>query len=328
MLSTILKVIPKMDSKDIQAMVDSLGSRFKKIAKGFGKGLIDTIKGGGFGDILGKAADRLLAPLKEVQEAIDKTLHSSDDIATMAEQFNTSSGKLFKLVQLGKATGIDQEQLFTLITKFQTAVAQAKINPEDQSVNSVKNFVGKKDTGDAFFDFISQLRKLTAEQRVLVEGQIFGEKQVNKVADFVQTDLDAVAKRIGIASVGSDIVSKKINKLAGLNDLTDELSAGQGFKDTLKKADLINETTVRDRAAQEQRSLDKENKRIASYDNLQTIATVAENVDAAIDGVVLKLGELSTKVIPAVEKIASKVEAFAQSPTMRGVFNMFGGKDK
>jgi methyl-accepting chemotaxis protein len=125
MFSEILKIIPKLDSKDLANMERTLGIRFARVAKKFGGGIMSVLKGGG---ILGTATfflDKILNPLKEVQESIDKTLKSGDDLKTYAKQFNTTAGNLARLQAFGKATGLDADSLRTILEKFQSSVAQS-----------------------------------------------------------------------------------------------------------------------------------------------------------------------------------------------------------
>jgi hypothetical protein len=48
MFSEILKIIPKLDSKDLANMERTLGIRFARVAKKFGGGIMSVLKGGGY----------------------------------------------------------------------------------------------------------------------------------------------------------------------------------------------------------------------------------------------------------------------------------------
>jgi hypothetical protein len=326
--SEILKIIPKLDPKDMQAMQNALQSRFTKLTKSFGKGLVAALKGGGIAGIALGLIDKLLNPLKEVQEAIDRTLKTSDDLSTNAKQFNTSTGKLAKLVTLAKATGLDEGSLFTLINKFQGAVAQAKADPKDESVNSVRNFVGQKDTAEAFFGFITQLQKMDKNQQLLIQTQVFGEKQILKMADFLQqgaAGFEKIAKITGIDKVTSESAGKKIDKTADLNDLADALKAGREFKDQLDKSAIINEGMIRNMDKSERIALERENQRIKSYNDLAALSQTAEKIFGLVDQGVALLGSLISKVLPFIDKMTVAVERFMKSPMVRGVRGLFGG---
>jgi hypothetical protein len=324
MFSEILKIIPKLDSKDLSAMESQLQSRFTKIAKGFGKGLSSALKLGGIASIGLALVDKLLNPLKETQEAIDKMLKSSDDISTNARQFNTTSGRLLKLVSLAKATGLDQDNLFMLLNKYQTAVAEAKADPNKPS--AVRNFVGKDDTAEGFFEFIQSLQKMDKSQQLLVQQSVFGEKQILKMADFLQSDFARLYGRLGLNKVSSSKLTGDVDKLAGFNDLTDELSAKRNIKDVQSKAQLINNGMIQARNKSEELALERENKRIQSFTDISAISQTMDKVMTLVEEGVGLLGKLVNFVTPAVNNMVAMLEKFAKSPLFRGLFK--GSKDK
>lgn len=330
MFSEILKIIPKLDEKDLRAMQQALQNRFTKLTKSFGKGLVNVLKGGGIAGIALGLIDKLLNPLKEVQEAIDRTLKTSDDLATNARQFNTTTGKLQKLVTLAKSTGLDEQSLYTLITKFQGTVAQAAANPNDPTANSVRNFVGQKDTAEAFFGFIQQLEKMDKNQQVLVQQQVFGEKQVLKMADFLQTigskeGLAGVVKNTGLDKVTSEKLTGSIEKLANLSDLKDALAAGRELQDIQAKSGVINEGMIRNMDKNEKLALIRENQRIKSYNDLAALSQTAEKIFTLVDQGVALIGNLTSKLLPFVDKMTAAVDRFMKSPMVRGVKGLFGG---
>ncbi len=314
-----------MDEKELKAMQNSLQGRFTKLSKSFGKGLVNAIKGGGIAGIALGLIDKLLNPLKEIQDAIDNTLKASDDLATNAAQFNTSSGKLFKLVSLAKATGLDPSQLYMQITKFQTAVAQAKADPNDKSVSSVRNFTKNEDIAQSFFDFISQLQKMDTTQRTLVQQQVFGEKQILKMADFLQADFSKLGKLTGIDKVSSSKLSKDTNKLAGLNDLADALAVNREVKDVQRKAAIINEGMIRSFDKTEKIRNENLNRNITNYENLATITQTMEKINGMIQEGVSALGSLVAKVIPLADKVMGFIDYFRGSPAARAVNGVVKG---
>lgn len=327
MFSEILKITPQIDPKDLAKMERTLQSRFTKIAKNFGKGITNVFKAGGIAGIALALIDKVLNPLKEVQEAIDRTLKSSDDIATNAAQFNTSTGKLFKLIQLAKATGLDQDNLFMLITKFQTAVAQAQANPADGSVSSVRNFTNDKDTAESFFDFIQSLQKMDKNTQLLVQQQIFGEKQILKMADFLQTDFTKKFSEVGLDKISTTKLTGSIEKLAGLNDLADVLQARRETQDIIAKSGVINESMIRSRDQSERLNLQKENARIKSYNDLAAISDSVTKIMGLVENGLGLLGNLINKLTPFVDKMTAAVDRWMKSPMVRGIKSLFGGED-
>lgn len=311
-------------------MQKALQSRFTKLTKSFGKGLVNVLKGGGIAGIALGLIDKLLNPLKEVQEAIDRTLKSSDDLATNAKQFNTTTGKLTKLVTLAKATGLDQDNLFQLITKFQTAVAESRANPNDPNSSAVRNFTKQTDTAEGFFGFIQEMQKLTKDQQILVQQQVFGEKQILKMADFLQSvgdpkALAGIVKNTGLDKVTSEKLTNSIDKLANLNDLSDALAAGREMNDLVTKSGVINESMIRNREKSERLQLERENRNIANYNNLAAISQSVDKITGLIEQGMGLLGSLINKLLPALDKITAAVDRFMKSPMVRGVRGLFGG---
>lgn len=325
MLTDILKIIPKMDSSDLKKLEDQLQSRFTKISKKFGKGLMDVLKGGGIAGLALGLIDKLLNPLQQVQESIDRMLKTSDDLATQANQFNTSSGKLFKLVQIGKSAGLDQEGLFTLITKFQTAVAQAKADPNDQSVSAVRNFTNEKDTALNFFNFIQQLQKMDRNSQLLIQQQVFGEKQIGKMSEFLNLDFAKQFRATGLDKQSSETFTKSIDKMAKLSDLADILKVKNENKDIIDKSRVINESMIKQRAKSDALALEKENLQIKSYNDLAAISDTVSKIMLIVEQGVGLIGKLINMVTPFINKATDFLQKFLKSPFMRGVSGLYGG---
>lgn len=326
MFSEILKIIPKLDTKDMQIMERNLQSRFTRVAKTFGKGLTNIFKGGGLIGAGLALIDKLLNPLKEVQEAIDRSLKTSDDLATNASQFNTTTGKLAKLVTLAKATGLDEENLYTLITKFQTAVAEARVNPENPNVSAVRNYIDQEDFASGFFSFIQQLQKMDKASQVLVQQQVFGEKQILKMADFLQQDFEGLAQKTGINKVSSEQATRSIESLSALADLADTQKASREFTDLIRKGSTINESMIRARDKAERIALERENQRIQSYNDLQAISSSVDKMMIAVEKGVAMLGNFMNQMTPFLDKVSNSIDALMKSPIMRGIKGIFGGE--
>lgn len=317
MFKEILRIIPKFNPGDLNNMERSLSSRFMKISKKFGKGLVAAMTGGGIAGLALGLVDKLLNPLKETQDAIDRALKQGDDIVTNAKQFGTTAGKLFRLVQLGKSTGLEEGSLFVLLEKFQTAVAEAKADPTKQT--SVRKYANDKDMAESFFQFIQSLQKLDKNQQVLVQSEIFGEKQILKMADFLQTDFAAQAKALGGPS--AEKLTPSLEKLGALNDLKDILKSRQELQDAEKKGRIISEGMVRSQAEREKLDLDRENKQIQSYKDLAAISLASAEVMNLTRDMALGVTGLLVKVT----NLAENVKKLTDSSIVRGIIRWTGG---
>lgn len=325
MFSEILKIKPKLDQRDLKTMENQLSQRFAKLAKKFGKGLVGAFKGGGMLAAGLSVMNKFLNPLKEVQEAIDKTLMSADDLSTYATTFGTSTGKLFKLVQLGKATGIDQSNMFLLLSKFQTAVASAKLNPNDPMSSSVREYVGVEDTSEAFFEFIQALQKLDQGTQNLVQEQIFGAKQILKTADFLQQDFGSLLKRTRLDKLDPDRASRIINRGGALNDQKDINSVIVDTDDFLKKNALINNKMLNQMMEAEKLAKERERNRIENFDALIAVQATADKISAQIEKGVTAIGEFIPAFTKKIDNIILKIDTFKSSDFIRNIFRFGKG---
>jgi hypothetical protein len=321
MFSWVLKILPQLDESTLKKMERTLQSRFTRIAKSFGKGLVNVLKGGGIAGLALGVIDKLLNPLKEVQEAIDRTLKSSDDIATNARQFGTTSGRLAKVIALGKAAGLDQDNLFLLMTKFQTAIAEANADPT--KATAVRQYSNDKDISASFVEFIQMLQKLEKNQQILVQQEVFGEKQILKMSDFLQTDFAKAYTDLGLGKISSDKLSSGIDKNAANNDLKDTLKARLELEDLVNKSKVINKGIIEAMNESERLALQRENQRISSYQSLNAISQTVEKMGMLLDKAVTMLGTFIPKVTGFIDEMIIKVNAILKSPVFR---NFFGGK--
>lgn len=320
MYSEIMKLIPTLDMASLKKMQQTLQTRFTKIAKGFGNGLKNIFKGGGWLGLALSAIDKILNPLKETTEAIERTLKNSADIVTNAQQFGTTAGRLYKLQQLASSKGIDQDALYTLISKFQASVAEANADPTAPS--AVRQFARETDMAAGFFEFIQAVQRMDKNQQILVQQSVFGEKQILKMASFLQTDFGARVKELGLGD--GDRYTPGLQKLDRLDDLSQVLAVRTQIADDQAKAGIINESMVRarDRAAAEE--LKRQNMQIRNFESLNAISQTTTKIMTLVDQGVGLLGDFIKTVTPFMNRIANSLEAFGKSPAMRGIFKYLG----
>lgn len=317
MFKEILKIIPQLSTTDLNKMDQQLRRRFMNLAKSFGKGLKNVLMGGGVAGIALALVDKILNPLKETQEAIDRVLKQGDDLVTNAKQFGTTAGRLAKLQALGQATGLDADNLNLLLAKFQTTLAEAQADPTKQT--SVRNFVGSKDTAEAFFQFIQQMQKMTKEQQVLVQQEVFGEKQILKMADFLQSDFGELSK--SFAKFDTDKLDQAANKLGGLSDLNDTLGAQRNLQDLISKGGVVNQGMIQSFDKNQKIEQQKETDRIKSYQAQALISEGVTKIGALLEKGLFTLTELLTN-LKGVKETVDKI------PGSRFFKGLFGGGDK
>jgi len=320
-LTEILKIQPKLDNKELNQMERQLGSRFTRIAKSFGRGLkVASVAA------LGAAVlDKLINPLQEVKAAIDRTLGKADDIVTNAKQFNTTTENLLKLRSLGNVRGITNENLDMLLTKFQGSVAAAAANPNDPANSAVRNYVGEKDTAVAFYNFITQLQKMDKNTQLLIQTQVFGEKQVLKMAEFLQ-DVGFKESAASLAKVNFAQVAKATEKNAELNDRMTANRTVNELNDMTAKARVINSGTIANVNRSEISALNRENGKIArsaaAFTAEENIAEITDQLEQLTSNIITQLPILMDGMKGVIALIFKLLKG---SPLIRGVKNLFGG---
>lgn len=331
MLTEVLKIQPKLDNNELNQMERTLSSRFGKIAKGFGRGLkLASVAA------LGAAVlDKLINPLQEVKAAIDRTVVKAADIVTNARQFNTTTENLLKVRSLGNVRGLTNENVDLLLTKFQGAVAQASANPNDPANSAVVNYVGEKDTAVAFYNFIQQLQKMDKNQQVLVQQQVFGEKQVLKMAEFIQ-DVGFKGSSESLKKVNFAKAAEAAEKLSGLNDKLTANRTVNDLNDLSGKARVINNGTLANINRSEINNLNRENSRIgrsaAMFTAEENIANLTDNVEKLVNMAVTELPILMKGLNATVDLLKKSVEGWSmlfkvikESGAYKGIMNWFGG---
>lgn len=320
MFKEILKIIPQVENRDLQKMERSLGRRFGRIAKKFGKVLTSVLTKGSLIGLGLALINKIVNPLQAVQESIDRILKQGDDLVTYANTFNTTAGKLAKLTAFGESTGLDRDFLFQLLSKFQVRLAEQRADPNLKT--PLKAFVGREDTADAFFDFIQNLKTLSKGDQALAQKIVFGDDSVVRIADFIQSDFEALNKKY-FDSISSDALTKAATKAEGLSNIQAAQGAQRNLLDFIAKSKLITEKVVNDQNTREKLNLQREQERIKSYESISLISETSQKILNIIEKGFLALTDLVTKVTQLSE-IAKKL---APSSVFRGIGNLFGGDD-
>lgn len=319
MFSEILKIKPQMDSSDLRRMENTLNSRFKRIAKRFGKGITAVFKAGGAATIVLSLINKFLNPLKEVQASIERMLTSSDDIVTNAQQFGTTAGKLEKLIGIAQGSGLDQDSLFQMLSKFQTGVGRVKNNEKDMLAPTLGAYVKDEDLADSFFAFLQDLRKMDVKDQAVAKSAVFGERQSLKVNDLMQQDFAKRFKEVGYDKVSSESLTKAHMKLGGYSDLSDALSVQRRTEDLLNKSASINQKMIYQRHEAERLELKKENQRIQAYESLQAVQNTVDRMGILLEQGFQKIGEFITMITPKINELVSYLQKMANSKLFKGI---------
>lgn len=319
MWTEFLKIIPSLDNKDLQKMSDSLSKRFSSVAKRFGNGLKNAVLGGGLIGVVGGLINKILNPLKETEDVLNQFLMATDDISTNAKQFETTAGNLAKLQSFGTAAGLDAPTLNTMLGKFQVALAEARQQQNDPTLQPdqkpqltlLKDFVNEKDTAKAFFDFIQALQAVDKDTQVLAQQQVFGEKLILKQSDFLNLDFKKIADQL--SGVSSEQLTTSIEKGAAIKDQVDLNQAIRDQIDLVKKAQIVNPSVTQAINDSAQKQLNRENNNLSQFENLRKAQDAADKIAIKAEEIFVSLSASLPVLISDVQKISAQIETVRAS---------------
>lgn len=163
MFSEILRIKPVLDQATTKQMEQNLSARFGRVAQRFGQGLKAVIKGSFIGISLGLISS-LLNPIEALEDKIKKLLGEGTDVRDLADRFNTDPGKLRQLQDVAQTMGVTPDQFRDMLSKYADAIEKGReevANPFQQrsaSTIALQQFLGEKDIGKSFTDFLASLK--------------------------------------------------------------------------------------------------------------------------------------------------------------------------
>jgi hypothetical protein len=303
MWKEILKIIPVLSNGELQKMVNSLNSRFKGVASKFAGGLKNALMGGGIFGLAGGIINKLLNPLQETQESFERTLNRIGDVKDAAAQFDTTPGNLLKLQSIAAVKGLKPDDLNTMLSKFQVAVAEARAKKEDMSlkpedrVTVLDNFLTETDTVKNFFDFIQSLRAAPKDKQLLAQKDVFGEKMIGRQSAFLNSDFGDLFNKIG--ALPSEVYTQAVNNIDDVGDLVEEANVRRALNDVLVKAGIIKPSYAKALNARNDVLLGNENDNLKDFEGLIRAQIEADKIQHSLTQVFNEL----VKVIPDLVRV-------------------------
>lgn len=316
-----------------------LNNRFRRVARKFGGGLKSVLMGGGVAGAIaalgGGLVLKVLNPLKETQEIIEKTLGRVDDITTLAEKFGTTASNMSRLFAIGEGTGTKQESLIKALDKFQAAITKARVDPNAPS--SVRAFAGETDTANAFFKFTQQLRTLSLAERDIVQREVFGSRESLAIADFLQSDLVGVGREVfkGVENIAPGsvdpeadaVLEKALQGAAGLVGQNKILNAKRNFEDLVNKSDLLRPSQLTAIDASRRAEQQRENERLKNFENINAAGEALKRIEYSIEKmattIVSTFPDLQARIMSVIDKVATAVPKFLS--TMNDILSVLKG---
>lgn len=319
MFSEVLKIIPKIDNAAAANMERSLSSRFKNVSKKFG----GALKVAAVASLGSAFVSQILSPLNDVKATLKATLTKADDIVTYAAQFNTTPEKLAKLQSFASLKGLEADNLYMLLNKFQGAIANAKADPTKPS--AVRNYTDIPDTADAFFEFIQALQKLTPIQQNLVQQSVFGEKQILKMSEFLQSNFkqsESALSKVNFKNLGVALTA-----LESLESDQKTAEVLNGLQDLIQKSLVINSGTIQAESLADRLKNARENKQISDFAAISDLNNQMEEMKEMLRSATTTFLKDFPVIMQSVKQSIKGWEMIAKAlPSSRGVKYGFGKK--
>ncbi len=331
MFTSILKLIIKEDEDSAKKAEKNLTKRFTNVAKALGSGLKNALTGGA----LLAAAEKLLNPFEEIRGVMNDVLQRADDLEVSAKAFETTSGNLLKLQTVGQAFGISPEEINMMLTKFQAAVVNARLNPDDPS--AVRQYVGEKDIAEGLFKFLQNAKAAGGTTQTAAVNEVFGTRNGLKVERFVNSadKFGAVIKDLG--NPNTEDLTAKVGKGAALQNQRELL----GAKNTLYKFDKVVNGSDPDKiaaeAAYDKNKIDIQVQQLQSFSDMAKTAIKVDQLQASVQqlltNVMTNLPVIMTSLTKAVELLKMASDGWTKIfgllgnvPMLRGIVKQKGDK--
>jgi hypothetical protein len=320
MFTEILRVKPVLDQGTAQKMENDLSKRFGRVASKFGKGLKSIMKGNLLFMSLGLLTN-LLNPLEKLEERVRSLMGQGTDIKDLADQFDTTPGKLKRLQDVGQNLGLNPDQLKDMMSRFADAMDKArqeakKKEPLSESSKMVKDFTGEKDTAEAFFSFIQSLKAAGGETREKVEREVLGGVQKGASRRFIDADFNKEFSRLG--TPGIERTNRAVENAAKLDEKNRRMTTAREGTSMVTGMEGLNATMIRDMNKAKEREQEREQEQMKSRRDL----TQAKE---GIDTLVLGFQTLMTEVTKGVGYLGMLVNAIKDSRFFKGLGSWFGG---
>jgi hypothetical protein len=343
MFTEILRIKPQLDSGAAVKMEQSLGARFRRISHNFRQGLRLAIKGSVIGLSLALLT-RFLNPLEKVEEKIRKLLDDAKGQRDLADEYDTTPGKLRALQNVAGSIGVTPDTLKDLMGKYAKAIEKAKDELRDpnaevsNSTRAVKNYVNDKDLAESFLQFIQNLKSIgqapkgvgqiqtregvrertPAETREAIEKAVFDAELKGQAKRLVDANYTQVLKNPPATSAQLD---KAYSNLTAREQQDRNLAINRDTLDLLRSSKKVTPGVVEAIADKAQRDIDKQN---VDFNNFKSLKRAQEAVDIIGIGIE-SLQQMVLEIVTDLTELVTFTKTVKASRLFRGILGG-GGK--
>jgi len=168
--------------------------------------------------------------------------------------------------------------------------------------NALVNFTNEKDVVDAFVAFTKEMQSLSAQERGAAASRVFGDRQINKLAEFFQIEDLAKRSKEVQGKQSFEQVGAAAEKTAQLEDLQAILKARRENDELIMKANATSRGTISAQDAEARAKLGRETQQLSEFQVFANLATQQERMATSIDAI---KADVTSALLPAIEKIVS-----------------------
>jgi hypothetical protein len=344
MFTEILRIKPVLDTASATKMEASLGTRFRRIATTFRRGLSLAIKGSVIGLSLALLT-RFLNPLEKIEEKIRKLLDDAKGEKDLADEYGTTPGKLRSLQNAAGTIGVTPETLKDLMNKYAKAIEKAREELRDpnseisDSTRALKNYANDKDLAESFLQFLQNVKsagqaqkgvgtistregvrdRTPQETRESIEKAVFDEILKGQSKRLVDANYAQILNNPAATSTQLD---KAYDNLTAREQQDRNNTINQETADLLRSSRQTTPGVIDAIAAKAQRDLDKQN---LDYQNFQNLKKAQETVDTISIGIEA-MQQLVLKIVTALTTLVEFATGLKQSRIFKGISGSGGVK--
>lgn len=314
MFTEVLRIKPVLDQGTALSMERNLSSRFTRAASVFGRGLKNILRGSIFGVSLA-LINKILNPLKEIEDKIKALTGESTDLTDLADRLGTRSGTLANLNSIAIAGGAKPEELLEAIKTFADKFETAKFefsNPDKTVFPSetsylLKDLVEKNnpDILQNFLEYVGGLQAVSERQNIRGQKEVFGSVATGGLGRFFKlNNLGAVADAMALPN--SAKLSEEIDRVSGITALQRSKDEGDKARDFLRKLGLIGTGTLNAVSASDSQERQDDFESMSGYLSNKPGSDAFKNIGKSLENIGTLLGRLVgllepiTKNLPAI----------------------------
>lgn len=349
MFKEILWFKPQLEPAATKKMEKSLVDRFGKVAKKFGSGLVNVLKGS-VGVISVALLAKLLNPIEAVQEKIQAILNQGKDARELADRFGSSTGEFVQLQKVAEALGVSNEDLNGALEKFASALTTAEkefqnLKPGESLTGTsalLKNFIGSENIVSAFKEAMQSINLFgVGPQRGengqglmgpaairFAQEQIFGERFTGSFARLAGANIAKEAARLRLPSI--DALGGRSDRAASLEDVRRAAEVGNRSRDFIQAVDNTRQSFPLDIERRRAAADAILTQQIAGFANLSRTADALDKTTKALEDLRGSVLQLITPLLEILPTIASGISTIAKWIAEFGKtgFRFFGGGKK